>query len=63
MTEREPRGDMKRREFIRLVGTASAIPVFSTARSQEAGRTRRIEILAYDHFRRSTWRAELARLF
>jgi len=39
---------MKRREFIRLVGTASAIPVFSVARSQETGRTRRLGIFAYD---------------
>src|SRR5215831_1816404 len=41
-------GVMKRREFIRLVGTASAIPVFSVARSQETGRTRRLGIFAYD---------------
>src|SRR5215471_7513118 len=38
--------DMKRREFIKLVGGASAIPAFSVARSQEPGRTRRIGILS-----------------
>ena len=37
---------MKRREFIKLVGGASAIPAFSVARSQEPGRTRRIGILS-----------------
>ena len=37
---------MKRREFIRLIGAASTVSVFSVARSQEAGRTRRIGILA-----------------
>jgi putative ABC transport system substrate-binding protein len=39
---------MKRREFIRFVGAASAISAFSVARSQEAGRSRRIAILADD---------------
>jgi putative ABC transport system substrate-binding protein len=37
---------MKRRDFIKLVGGAFAIPTFSAARSQEAVRTRRIGILA-----------------
>ena len=37
---------MKRREFIKLVGGASAIPAFSVARSQEPMRTRRIGILS-----------------
>src|ERR1700740_980814 len=40
------RGDMKRREFIRLAGAAAAIPAFSVAWSQEAGRPRRIGILS-----------------
>jgi len=39
---------MRRRDFIRLAGAAAAIPAFSIARSQEAGRTRRIGILADD---------------
>jgi putative ABC transport system substrate-binding protein len=39
---------MKRRDFIKLIGGACAIPAFSVARSQEAGRTRRIGILADD---------------
>jgi len=39
---------MKRRDFIKLVGGAYAIPAFSVARSQEAGRIRRIGILADD---------------
>ena len=39
---------MKRRDFIRLVGGACAIPAFSVARSNEAGRTPRIGILADD---------------
>ena len=39
---------MKRREFIKLIGGTCAIPAFSVARSQEAGRTRRIGILADD---------------
>src|SRR5438874_1719785 len=43
-----PRGDMKRRDFIQLVGGACAISAVSVARSQEAGRTARIEILADD---------------
>src|SRR5947207_6072736 len=38
--------DMKRREFIGFIGAASAVPAFSVARSQEAGRSRRIGILA-----------------
>ena len=42
------RGDMRRRDFIRLAGAAAAIPAFSIARSQEAGRSRRIGILADD---------------
>jgi putative ABC transport system substrate-binding protein len=37
---------MRRREFIRFVGAASAIPAFSVARSLEAERSRRIGILA-----------------
>jgi putative ABC transport system substrate-binding protein len=37
---------MKRRDFIKLVGGACAIPTFSAAWSQEAVRTRRIGILA-----------------
>jgi putative ABC transport system substrate-binding protein len=37
---------MKRREFIRFIGVASAVPAFSVARSQETGRSRRIAILA-----------------
>jgi putative tryptophan/tyrosine transport system substrate-binding protein len=39
---------MKRRDFIKLVGGACAIPAFSVARSQEVGRTPRIGILADD---------------
>jgi len=39
---------MKRRDFIQLVGGACAISAVSVARSQEAGRTARIEILADD---------------
>src|SRR5262245_3958458 len=39
---------MKRREFIKLIGAASAVPAFSVARSQEAGRNRRIGYLADD---------------
>lgn len=39
---------MKRRDFIKLLGGACAIPTFSVARSQEAGRARRIGILADD---------------
>jgi len=39
---------MKRRDFIKLVGGACAISAVSVARSQEAGRTARIEILAAD---------------
>jgi putative ABC transport system substrate-binding protein len=39
---------MKRRDFIQLVGGACAISAVSVARSQEAGRTARIEILAAD---------------
>ena len=39
---------MRRRNFIRLAGAVAAIPAFSIARSQEAGRTRRIGILADD---------------
>jgi len=37
---------MKRRDFIKLAGGACAIPAFSVARSEEAGRTPRIGILA-----------------
>jgi len=37
---------MKRREFIRFIAAASAVPAFSVARAQEAGRSRRIGILA-----------------
>ena len=37
---------MKRREFIRFIGAASAISALSVARAQEAGRSRRIGILA-----------------
>jgi putative ABC transport system substrate-binding protein len=37
---------MKRREFIRFIGVASAISGFSVARAQEGGRSRRIGILA-----------------
>jgi putative ABC transport system substrate-binding protein len=37
---------MKRRDFIKLVGGASAISAFSVARSQEPVRTRRIGILS-----------------
>src|SRR5712671_3604532 len=44
----EPRGDMKRRDFIKLVGGACAISAVSVARSQETGRTPRIGILADD---------------
>ena len=43
-----PRGDMERRDFIKLVGGACAIPTFSVARSQEAGQTRCIGIMADD---------------
>jgi len=39
---------MKRRDFIKIVGGACAIPASSVARSQGAGRTRRIGILAHD---------------
>lgn len=39
---------MRRRDFIRLAGAVAAIPAFSIARSQEAGRSRRIGILADD---------------
>jgi putative tryptophan/tyrosine transport system substrate-binding protein len=39
---------MKRRDFIKIVGGACAIPAFSVARSQEVGRTPRIGILADD---------------
>ncbi len=39
---------MKRRDFIKLVGGACAISAVSVARSQEAGRTPRIGILADD---------------
>ena len=39
---------MKRREFIRFIGVAYAVPAFSVARSQETGRSRRIAILADD---------------
>jgi len=39
---------MKRRDFIKLVGEACAIPAFPVARSQEVARTRRIRILTYD---------------
>ena len=39
---------MKRRDFIKLVGGACAIPAFSVARSQEVERTPRIGILADD---------------
>jgi putative tryptophan/tyrosine transport system substrate-binding protein len=42
------RGDMKRRDFIKLVGGACAISAGSVARSQEAGRAPRIGILADD---------------
>ena len=38
--------DMKRREFIKLIAGTTAVPAFSVARSQEAGRGRRIGILA-----------------
>jgi len=37
---------MKRREFIRFIAAATAVPTFSVARSQEAARGRRIGILA-----------------
>ena len=39
---------MKRRDFIQLVGGACAISAVSVARSQQASRTARIEILADD---------------
>ena len=57
---------MKRREFIRLIGAASTVSVFSVARSQEAGRTRRIGILAdapiLAAFPRGEWQAFLEEL-
>ena len=37
---------MKRREFIRFIAAATAVPTFSVARSQEAAQGRRIGILA-----------------
>lgn len=49
------RDDMKRREFITLVGAASALPVFSIARSQEVG-NRRIAVLA-DSRGEGVWQA------
>src|SRR6476620_7631 len=39
---------MKRRDFIKIVGGACAIPASSVAWSQGAGRTGRIGILAHD---------------
>src|SRR5882762_9634081 len=45
---RVPQGDMKRRDFIKLVGGACATSAVSVARSQEVGRTPRIGILADD---------------
>ena len=57
---------MKRREFIRLIGAASTVSVFSVARSQEAGRTRRIGILAdapiLAAYPRGEWQAFLEEL-
>jgi ABC-type uncharacterized transport system substrate-binding protein len=43
-----PRGDMKRRDFIKLVGGACTISAGSVARSQEAARITRFGILAED---------------
>ena len=55
---------MKRRDFIKIVGGACAISAFSVARSQEAGRTGRIGILAHDRILDDPQGgANLARLF
>ena len=58
---------MKRRDFIKLVGGACAISAVSVTRSQEAGRTPRIGILADDRILTDAhgspnWRAFFAEL-
>jgi len=48
---------MKRREFIKLIGAASALPTLSVAQSQDVGRSRRIAVLANSSGKGPVWQA------